>query len=358
MFRDAAKASPRPLVLLTVLPESPAHLLADQRLLYESAYANGGPSEAPFTEVQLQVLSAGTRCRAIKRPLALAPPGAPTPLQLGTLQVPSTPGVVDIMAWGTAMVKQMSDMQAAIAMLQANCSQISPGAPARLPLPAPAALPASSTPPRTAMPSAATPSPSPAISPLVQTVTPQSPSGFVELPTVHMTKESPPREVGAPTPVVSQILAAVEPPKKRKVEPQRKSVADATEEILRSLSAKAPAGADGDDSCGQEAGSGGKGRKDQGCQGKKGGKVDKGGQGGKVKKGGEGSKGGGTAVCLLNHESSRAQFIVRFGAAAPSKIFRYDKGSEKSVKTAWNQAKRFARSQCVELGLKVPERVL
>lgn len=378
MIRDAAKASPRPLVLLTALPESPAHLLADQRLLYESAYANGGPAEAPFTEVQLQVLSVGTRCRAIKRPLALAPPGAPAPLQLGTLQGSSTPGVADILAWGSAMVKQMTDMQAAIAMLQANCAQVSAGAPARLPLPpapAPAAnaLPASSPPPRTAMPSlspanspppAAMPSPSPAISaPL--------PAAIVELPTVQMPPVSPPREVGAPTPVPPAILEAVVPTKKRKEEPQRKSVADATDEILRSLSAGAPAGADGDESGGKgrkdksqdsKGGRGSKGGKvDKGGQGSKGGKVNRGGQGSKgskVKTGGQGSKGGGAAVCLLNHEKSRSQYIVRFGTAAPSKIFRYDEGSSKSAKTAWNEAKRFARSRCADLGLKVPESVL
>ena len=112
MLRDAGKVAPKPTVFLAKLPATPAELEVAHRAVYEAVYSENGPADPPFSEVQLQTLKCGTRCRGLKRGSSgsLVNSGGPS--------TPGDAGVGHMWAFGQAMLQQMVHMQSAIAGLQ------------------------------------------------------------------------------------------------------------------------------------------------------------------------------------------------------------------------------------------------
>lgn len=308
MLRSQTKFALPPLEFVAVLPELPQALQRSHKLLYESLPEP--PGACPFTDMQLEALKASTRMRSLRR-------GIPAQIVATHSEQP----LAQMMAFGHAMLQQMSSMSHAIATLQragqpyqVDCKGPLDAAAHRLALAPPAT-------PTTQARVADEASPDDLRSPRVLPTVGEMPSNE---------RAGNPRE------------APAEPPRK-----QRKTVEEATQEILSALDAKQdlahhgellpkPKRATTKKMASAAPSEKARTTKPMKAEAKK--------KTAPTKPSGEG------ANAVVSHEKSRNQFLVRL-PGAPSRTFRYDATSG-SVATTHKKALSWARARCKELGIR------
>ena len=331
MIKDAAKTAVPLLETIKVLPKTPLEVQRQNSVAYDMVYAEQEPQSCPIAAVVIEELKLTTRMRATSR-LASSVGLGTSPLAVQPMQ--------QFMVRGQATMQQMGMMQQSIASLQGG-----------------------------SMPTITmTRQQSGSFDPPLKARVPQQRAG---LPAVaqqlQMQGSAAPEahEVATPAAVKVSLRADAKPldeedekdclltlpkiPASKKVKiAAAKSVAEATAEIMTALDVVKSKGAAKAKANALKDSKGGKG-----ISASKGIATIK----GKAKHAkAEKHLPTDSPKCRLDHEASRSQYLVRFGAGVTSKNFAYD-GTEKGKHKALKEAKVWSQKRCKELGIEVPAKL-